>query len=165
MEKNLNLCSPWVNYYREIEALFGDDPDIRIEYDEDELVIKMYVEDQEKADALGEILDAERTFGNVTVTTEIIPANKPMSKLDILRKAFANNPAFSFSCTVDGAFNNPISYFVFRNKVVQYECDSLDDPYGNRSTLYQEIAKDVLGSYDGIYYATDLPDNTGTIKK
>lgn len=31
-EKKVGLSSPWVTYYREIVALFGDDPDIKIEY-------------------------------------------------------------------------------------------------------------------------------------
>jgi len=32
--KKVSLSAPWTIYYREIEELFGSDPEIRVEYDE-----------------------------------------------------------------------------------------------------------------------------------
>ena len=34
MRKFINLSAPWVLFYREIEALFKEDPAVRVEYDE-----------------------------------------------------------------------------------------------------------------------------------
>ena len=63
----LKISSPWVLYYRELEVLFGEDPDIHIEYDEDENVITFYVEGTEEADSLTQLLPTEKVFGNVIV--------------------------------------------------------------------------------------------------
>lgn len=164
-KEELKMSPPWVVYYREIEALFGEDPDIRIEFDEDEYIIKLFVENVDKADALSQLLPDEKVFGSVTVYTTIIPANRPQTKADLIRRAFEGNPAFSYATTIEGVFSNPITYVAYKNKVVQYFGDNLHDPHGNVSTLYQEIAKDVIGEDDGVWFCTDLPGNFGNTKK
>lgn len=160
----LNMSAPWVTLYHQIVALFGDDPEIHaINYDEENNVIKMYVENSTKAEAIGLLLGTERTFGNVTVKIDIIPAN-PLESGDITRlfnEAFRGNPAFSYLATADGIFSNPITYVVFKNEVVQYWDDNLGDVNGNCSTLYQEIAKNVIDlgqNAAGVFYCTDVPD-------
>ena len=47
---------------------------------------------------------------------------------------------------------------VFKNCVVQFFNDNLNDAHGLISTLYQEIADDVLVNIDfhGVYYCTDV---------
>ena len=164
MEKELKLSPPWVTYYREINALFGEDPDIKIEFDEDECIIKMYVTGQDKADALEQLLPLQKEFGSVVVYTEIIPANREATKCDLIRKAFEGNPAFSFAAAVEGVFTNPLTYAVFKNKVVQIWSDNIGDINGNISTLYQDIAKNIFGEIDGVCYCTDLPGNYAKTK-
>jgi hypothetical protein len=39
-----NLSAPWITMYHEIEALFKKDPDIKVVYDEENVVVKLYVE-------------------------------------------------------------------------------------------------------------------------
>ena len=53
---SVKLSSPWINFYREIQALFKDDHDIKIDYNDEEKVIKLFVEGDEKADALMRLL-------------------------------------------------------------------------------------------------------------
>ena len=152
----VNLSSPWVTFYREIVALFGDDPEIKIIFDEDEYIIKMYVGNVHKAEALTQLIPPERTFGKVTLQVQIIPANTMDSTpAALFEMAFADNPALSFIRPVEGVFSNPMAYVVFQNKVVQYFNDDLGDVYGNCSTLYQDIAKDVFGQQEGIFFCTD----------
>ena len=147
---------PWDVYYREVEALFGEDQDIDIDYDEEENEIVMLVEDPEKADAISQLLPGEKTFGNVTLKITVVPANKiPDSKVALITKAFEGNPILEHIYTVTDVMVNDINYIVFRNKVVQYYTDNLGDANGLTSTLYQEIAKDVLGQLDGIFYCTE----------
>lgn len=156
MEK-VRMISPWVNYFREVEALFKDDPEIRIDFDEENYIIGLYVDNEEKADALSEILPAERSFGNISVKIVVTPSNRLyVAPIYFFRKAFEGNPAFSYSKTIDGIFSNSINYVVFKNKVVQYYNDDLGDANGVRSTLYQDIAKDVFGDRPGIYFCTDV---------
>ena len=164
--KTVKLVSPWIDYYEEINALFGQDPDVNVVYDEDAQEIKLYVTGQDKAYALDKLMPAEKTFGNVVVKVTIIPANETVEKtnLDLLKDAFMGNPAFSYAVAANKGFFD-MSYVVFKNAVVQYHNDDLGDVNGMRSTLYQEIAKDVLGMFDGIYYCTDTPRNLGVPQK
>ena len=163
LKAGTTLSSPWIKFYREIEALFKEDPEIKIVYDEDEPEVKLYVENTEKAEAIAQLLPAAKAFGNVVLKITIIPANAlgESPKASLFRKAFKGNPAFSFIASVEGIFTNPISYVVFKNKVVQFFNDDLSDINGNCSTLYQELAKDVFGETDGIFFCTDTPDNLG----
>lgn len=154
-----NLSAPWVEFYREVNALFGDDPEIKVIYDEDDLIIRLLVDNPIKADAIAQLLPTEKAFGNVVVRISVVPANeKKPSKIDLIKVAFQGNPAFSYAVSAVGVFTNPIHYVVFANKVVQYFNDDLGDVNGNVSTLYQNIAADVLGPGDeGICYCTDVP--------
>ena len=56
----LGLSSPWMIYYREVEALFQMDPGVRVIFDDDNRELKLYVEDGEKAYALSQLLPTEK---------------------------------------------------------------------------------------------------------
>lgn len=151
----MKKSSPWVEFYREIEALFAQDDEVKIVYDEENNEVKLYVENARKADALTQLLPAEKIFGNVTMKVTVIPANNAkVSKADLIAEAFDGNPALSYVQHVDaviGAFD----YAVFQNKVVQFFDDNLSDINGNKSTLYENIAKDVFGSDAGVFFCTE----------
>lgn len=156
----LNLAAPWVEFYQEIKALFGADPAIKIDYDDDERVISLRVEGEEKAEALEALLPKEKAFGNVTVEVRVIPANALKSpRLSLFQKAFEGNPAFSYVKDVDAsAITFGASYVVFKKEVVQFYVDNLSDMNGLRSTLYQDIAKDVFGDNAGVFFSTNCED-------
>lgn len=155
MNKELKLSSPWMTYYHELEELFKEDPAVKMSLDEDEMIIKMYVEGDEKADALMQLLPAEKKFGNVTVYVQIIPANKlKNSKVSLFQKAFEGNPIVTDIQTFV-LFNNPTTYVVFKNKVVQFFNDNLADINGNKSTLYQDIAEEIFDDHEGIFFCTE----------
>ena len=157
----ITLSSPWITFYRELRALFEKDPDIEIDYDDDQKEINLYVDNEEKAEAISVIVPYSRTFGNVTVFVNVIPANDVDNyvfnhdkiTIETFETAFEGNPTFEYVYTSQKL---PISYVIFKNKVVQYFNDALNDVHGLCSTLYQEIAKDVFGQYDGIYFCTEL---------
>ena len=153
----INLSAPWVTYYREIKALFDDDPEIDIVYDEAANNILLYVDNSAKADALTKLLPEEREFGNVTVHVTVIPSNNDIgTRVALLQKAFENNPAFAFIKPAGGVFTDDINYIVFKNRVVQYFADNMHDIHGNISTIYEDIARDVLGEEEGCFFCTDL---------
>lgn len=159
---NLKLSAPWVVYYREIEALFGTDPEITITIDEENYSVKLYVNNDEKAEALDKLLPTERTYGNVTVRTAVIPSNPLLEKkTSLFQTAFEGNPVFAFTKTNEGVFTIPLSYVVFKNRVVQFFADNLQDVNGNISTLYETIAKDVFGETDGLCFCTDTEEKVG----
>ena len=170
MKNKINLSAPWVTLYRRFEAMFGDDPDIKVEYvagDGNDPIIKLYVEGQDKADAITKILPATYEFGGVTVSVVVVPANKAESKEALFRCAFEGNPAFSYAVTAEGIFTNPITYVVFKNKVVQFWNDDLSDVNGNETTLYEQIAPVVFDPIAdaGVCYCTDTPENLGVTAK
>ena len=164
MDKKLVLSAPWYIYIREIKALFEKDPEIKIVFDEDNLEVKLYVDNPAKADALTQILAPEKIFGSISVKVTVIPANKlKMGNGTLYAAAFEGNPIFSHSSEFQGLYNQPITYVVFKKEVVQYFSDNLSDEHGITSTLYQDIAKDVIAK-DGIYFCTDVDNESAIIK-
>lgn len=155
MEK-LTLSSPWITFTKEIKLLFRQDPDIRIIIDFDTNEIKLLVSKKNKAEALAKLLPVEKTFGNITVKITVVPPNdEPDTPIEWIKTAFEGNPVFDGAQSKEstiGSFN----YAVFKKEVVQFYNDQLDDINGNKSMLYQEIAKDVLGTQDGVFYCTNV---------
>ena len=152
----LNLSAPWVIFYKEIEALFRQDPEVKVEFDENTNAIRLYVDSGEKAEALARLLPAERTFGNVTVSVTVVPSNKlKADRLGLFQAAFKGNPAFAYAKTVEGTLGLSLSFVVFKREVVQFFTDNLKDVAGNRSTLYQELAADVFGEEAGGFFCTE----------
>lgn len=160
----LKLAPPWVKYANEMAQLFKYDKDVHVVYDNDQLILSLYVDCQRKADALAALLPEVVEYGNVKLAVNVIPANGALSSVAGLSKpvlfanAFENNGILSFIKTVTGIFSNNLTYVVFRNRVVQYFNDDLGDIYGNCSTLYQEIAKNIFGNQEGIYFCTDIEE-------
>ena len=154
MEEKIKLSPPWINYFRKIEALFKEDPDIKIRYIEDPIAIRLYVADNLKAAALEKLLPSVKEFGGTRIYIEVIPSNKEMTKDSLFKTAFNGNPIFEEMVDVGDVFVNPIHYCVFRKEVVQYWNDNLADPHGNVSTLYQDIAKEVFEDTDGVIFCT-----------
>jgi len=164
LEDKIHLSAPWVTLYREFEAMFGEDPDIKLEYvagDGNDPIIKMYVDGQDKAAAIEQLLKPTHDFGGVSVSVEVIPANIPQTKAGLYRQAFEGNPAFSFAATAEGIFTNPVTYVVFKNKVVQFWNDDLGDVNGNETTLFECIAPNLFEGGDGVSFCTDTPENLG----
>ncbi len=158
----LKLSSPWVTFYRELNAMFEQDPDVEVIFDEEENVVTLYVDDAAKAEALQLLIPEQKTFGNVTLKIDIIPANdvNRNNYVDceaVFTTAFKGNSAFCYADTIYGILSNPITYIVFENRVVQYFNDSLSDIHGLCSTLYQEIAKDIFNPLPGVCYCTNKP--------
>jgi len=52
-----------------------------------------------------------------------------------------------------------MNHVVFENKVVQYFNDQLDDPYGVKSALYEDLARDVFEDSEGVFFNTQVVDD------
>lgn len=151
----MKMVSPWVEYYRKIETLFQQDNEIRVVYDEESNTISLYVNNDAKADALFQVLPMEKSWGNVSIRINVVPANgfrtAPSGTFETI---FKGNPAVSFIKTVEGISSNSLTYIVFNKEVVQYFNDDLGDYYGQCSTLYQDLAKEIFGDHDGVFFCT-----------
>ena len=159
MEKNVKLSPPWVTFAHEVQALFAEDTEIKVMYDDSSYTLKLFVDNSDKAAALAKLLPEKKEFGNVTLTIEIVPANLNDASVDeIFSKAFAGNPALSMAISYDTPFGK-VNYAVFQKKVIQFFNDQMDDINGNKSMLFQDIAKDVFGLDHEIFYCTEASGN------
>lgn len=156
----LKLASPWVTYYREVDALFREDPGVQVIYDAENVELKLYVSDAGKAAALTELLPTERAFGSVTMRITVIPGNDMEltgTDVGLWEAAFVGNTAVAYVKNLE-IMGLQRTFVVFRNAVVQYFNDALNDIHGVCSTLYQYIADDVFDEEKrcGVFFCTDV---------
>ena len=163
----VNLSSPWVQLYNQICAMFKNDKEVKVLFDEESHDISLYVDNDEKEEAIGYFLNQKRIYGNTSVTVRVIPSNnhgpKSVSLKDILCAAFSGNPSFSFAESYDTPFGNH-TFCVFKNEVIQYWCDNMFDLNGVKSTLMEDIAREVFNPEVLIYelhFCTEMPESAG----
>ena len=169
----LKLVAPWDEYYNEMNAFFAEDPDVTILYDEEEKHIKVLVNNPHKAEALTDLLVSEQDFGSVKLAIEVVPANDVPDAIKrhfkIARNeenyyteyesALVGNRAFLYTYTVDNVMGFNAVFVVFKKKVIQYYNDNLGDLNGMKSTLAEEIARDIFVSHTGVFFCTDTRDD------
>ena len=156
---SVHLSPPWVTLYKMVSKLFENDPEVKVTYDEETYTISLYVDNQRKADALTKLLPLSKEFGNVTVFINVASANQEESKIELFQEAFEGNEAISCFYTGCGPTQD-INYIAFDPVVVQFFNDQLDDANGLRSMLYADIAKEVFGDHDSIFFCTDAADES-----
>ena len=155
----LKKSSPWVEYYRQVATLFKEDPAVNVAFDESTKKLTLRVQGEAKAKALEYLLPTEKTFGNVTLSIDIIPSNEEPTIGDYLRDAFSGNEALSFIHTNEGPVLTGLTYVVFSAEVAQYFSDNLMDINGNSSTLYEDLARSVFkDDFAGVSFCTDWTD-------
>lgn len=156
----LKISPPWITYYDELDVLFKKDPEIHVIYDEDNRKVNLYVDNPVKASILTAYLPATKKFGRIELAINVIPANgiELIDDCDF-GALFEGNGALSFTKTVPDLAGTPIHYVVFKKEVVQFYTDDLWDYYGIRSTLYEDVAREVFDNgLNGIFFATDIHD-------
>ena len=166
MEKNrVKILPPWITFIHKIQALFDGDPQIacNIDYSGAHPAIVLACNNGDKVTALQQILPTEVMFGNIPlhITIDGIPSNRAfVSKKELFEVAFAKNPAFAYAVSPgDDNYNwFDMTYIVFKNCVVQFFNDNLNDCHGVLSTLYEDIAREVLtgDAVQGVYFNTDV---------
>ena len=165
----VGLSSPWVQFYYEVDAFFKSDPEVAVVYDEEKNILNLYVDNAAKADALAELLPIAKKYGSVTLYITIIPSNKAVAtkvtknKEDRVIEALRGNASVAYVYKNTMLFDNSMTYIVFKPEVIQYFTDSLGDAHGICSTLNQEIAKDIFGEIDGVFFCTDLVEGFSVI--
>lgn len=164
-EPRLKILPPWSIVIRKIEALFDGDPQIacNTDFSSSSPAITLACNNGDKVTALQQILPEAYTIGNVTLKVNIdgVPSNRQfVNKKELFEAAFGGNPAFAYavSPTDDGYNWFSLVYVVFKNYVVQFFADNLNDCHGVISTLYQDIASELLvgDGAKGVCFNTDV---------
>lgn len=164
-EIKLKLSPPWVTYVNKLIAMFDGDPEIAVNFDARKPAVVLATNNGDKNAALHKLLPEKVKFGNVTLT---ISTDGPMSNLafetneDLFKTAFSRNPVLAYVQPVEclvGAF----TYVVFKNTVVQFFNDNINDIHGVVSTLYQDIAAELFedANLHGVAYCTDVERSLG----
>ena len=161
----LKILPPWTSVMRKFEALFDGDPQIGCNCDFSGATpsIVFGCNNGDKVAALQKILPEEVSFGNVKLKVEVAgtPSNRAFtSKVELFDTAFKGNPAYAYAvCPAEEGYQwIGTTYVVFKNCVVQFAADNLNDCHGIISTLYQDIADELLTgpATDGVFYNTDV---------
>lgn len=162
----LKLSPPWITTIHKFQALFDGDPQIACNVRLDsgkEPILALACNNGDKVAALLQIIPTEITFGNIPlhILVDGIPSNRAFkTKKELFETAFSGNPAFAYAvCPVEeGATWFDATYVVFKNCVVQFFNDNLNDCHGVLSTLYEDIARDILtgDAVQGVYFNTDV---------
>lgn len=151
-KKGVGLASPWVIFFKEVQALFAKDPDVDVIFNEKNPEIKILVNGEIKADAISKIFPHHKTLGNVEVKITVVPANETEeTTLDLFRKAFYGNPAVDSFVSIPTMYGTPMNYLLFVPEVAQFWADNLGNPHGVESMLYETIAKDIFENPDMIF--------------
>lgn len=156
-DKKMKMSPPWIVYLEKFKKLFEQDPELHIMFDDDNMELIVRVDNQTKYEALRELLPYKVDFGNVIMNLTLIPANEMVGTKNaarLMNEAFKGNPVVDNIIEIPNVFTNTLTYVMFKKEVVQYWSDNLGDPHGNESTLYQEIAKDIITGVDGVSYCT-----------
>lgn len=159
----LKILPPWTIVIRKLEALFDGDPLIAFNCNYSEPSVILSCNNGDKVAALLQILPQEIHFGNVKLKIMIdgTPSNRTFkSKVELFDTAFKGNPAYAYSvCPCEEGYQwIGVTYVVFNNCVVQFNADNLNDCHGIISTLYQDIADEILigPATDGVFYNTNI---------
>lgn len=155
-QKTPRMSPPWVTYFHEVEALFKNDPDIKISFDERTPELKLLVNGSMKAMALKKLLPEYVNFGHVTLNVMVIPANNADSNLELLRVAFAGNDLLVHTEAVNTPFGVK-NFAVFKKDVAQFFNDDLSDIHGVISILYSNLAADVFQPVKDVNFNTESP--------
>ena len=167
-EINLKLSPPWITYIHKVEALFDGDPQIacNVDYDSSHPYIVLACNNGDKVTALQQILVPEVNFGNVTLAIVVdgTPSNRAFrTDIELFEAAFMGNPAFAgvVNPVSEEYFYINFTYVIFKNCVVQFFNDNLNDAHGVLSTLYQDIADEILDTkkFPNVHYCTDVEYN------
>lgn len=159
----LKISPPWAIYVRKLEALLDGDPQIAFNINYQENAIVIACNNGDKVTALQKILPEKAEFGNVVfdVIIDGVPSNRAFkNKKELFDVAFEGNPVYAYSVSpVDDNYNwFDITYVVFKNYVVQFFADNLNDCHGIISTLYQNLAEELLtgSATQGVFFNTDV---------
>lgn len=160
----LKLSPPWVLYYKKLNTLFEYDKDVLVIYDEDEMEIKLYCSDNNKSEALSLLLPNTISFGDVELKITVIPSNEKTNKVKItinnpetaIYVLFNTNNDYVESVEVIPTPFGKFTYVIFIKEVVQYFEDDLSDFYGVKSTLCEDIAREIFKDIDGVFFCTSI---------
>lgn len=152
------LSPPWYTFAKELAMLFQYDDEVEVadRIDIDQTIVVEVNAPEDKFEALRLLIPDKKTFGNVIVNIEVQHVRDKMVPLpeDVFKVAFRNNPVATVVNRQASEITPSQTFVMFKKEVVQFFNDDISDYHGNKSTLYEDIARDVFPNA-GVYFCTD----------
>ena len=164
-EPRLKILPPWSIVIKKLSALFDGDPQIafNVNWGGSNPSVVLSCNNGDKVAALQQLLPTELKFGNITlpITIDGTSSNRAFAnKVELFDTAFKGNPAYAYSIAPgDEVWWISTTYVVFKNCVVQFFADNLNDCHGLISCLYQDLAQELLtgpATEGGVFFNTDV---------
>ena len=166
----LKISPPWVTDINKIQALFDPDPQIACNVvwkGQPSITLAVAESNPKKAVAIRQLLPEYIPYSNVTLSIDVdcpkIINIAFTNKKELFEAAFGGNPAFAYCVAPkqEDYWYLDFVYVVFKNCVVQFFNDNLNDAHGLISTLYQDIAEElfrdaILPGGGMVAYCTDV---------
>ena len=145
--RQLVLGTPWSLYAQRVKSLFGPDPDVTVEYQDDARFLLLRVKGSAKAAAISALLPSEMDYGSVILRIEVTQVfGDPGEDRKLFDDAFGGNPVFSG--TAMGGIVGDIPYALFKPAVVQLHEDDVSKYEGLVTMTYEELARSVVEDTD-----------------
>ena len=157
--------APWYAFRKKVNALFGDDPDIRVGeiYESDDgftdFAFDVEVRNHEKFLALDRVMPKVKTYGNVRLGIVLFDEENSENEGDdavvLFRTIFADNPILKDIKVAADHTGTVHGYVRFQPEVIQYFDDDISDYNGNWSGLAMDIAREIFAdSSRGVHFCT-----------
>lgn len=148
MVNNTKLSAPWDIYFSKMNALFGKDTELTLNFNRDNYTINIYTPNGDKGDALRQILPESVPMGNITLTINVNVVDALTSPADLYNRAFKGNPVFVRTETYQLPDSENAYFAEFWDGAAVYYADDLTNPNGLQFALYQDIAREILKNND-----------------
>ena len=157
---NVGISSPWITMEKKITALFNEDPDLDVLYDDATKTVTIESVNTYKIMALEKVLKKEIAFGNVTLKIQcrVKNAENASTVAADVKTAFRGNPRLSDIIVTPTPFTSESVYVLFKKEVIQFFNDDISDYYGNYNGLSEEIAREITSDAIVVNYGTDVKD-------
>ena len=155
----IELSPPWETYASELKALFENDDEVKVLYDHDNYTVRIYVDNTDKAEALKELMNEKIEIGNVTLAIDIIPSNNgggiTLRKNDTpWLRAFSGNSNFVGNESIHYPSVGTLTYVIWSATPAQFFNDNLGDWFGNKTILFEDIARRVFVEQPGVFHCS-----------
>lgn len=165
MNTQVNLSPPWYTLWNMVNSIVGKDPAVtvgQLQTSSMPYVIPISLSDQNKAQALANILIPTVQLGNITVNLQVSVNGKPLTPVspknpedlaNMVQVALKDNTLF-VEVLVQPIFpyGPAIVWPVFTKSVVQFYNDDLSDLYHNFNGVTADVCKQVLNTSPGGFY-------------
>lgn len=158
---NVAIQSPWVTAYNQIKSLFERDPELLISSmveNDGTYEFTISSSNRVKIEAIQSLLKEEYVFGNVTMKVNFSVENEDI--LQVVKNAFLGNDILKDTQVGGNPLTGEQNFALFKKEVIQFYNDNLLDYYGNKSTLAEDIAREVFNErvLKEVHFCTDIRD-------